>query len=56
MAEIAIWNLPAMHRKWVSKAAANFLPYRKNMKCWKLRMEDQCPWYHQPEENKEHIT
>jgi len=55
MVEIAIQNLPTMNRKWVSKAAAKFLPYGKNMKWWKLRTEDQCPWCHQPEENKEHI-
>jgi len=36
MAKIAIRNLPATHRKWVSKAAANFLPYGENMKWWKF--------------------
>jgi len=56
MAEIAIWNLPAPHRKWVSKAAANFLPYGKNMKQWKLHTEDQCPQCYQAGENKEHVT
>jgi len=54
--EIAIQNLPAPHRKWVAKAAPNFLPYGKNMKQWKLQAEDQCPQCHQAGENKEHIT
>jgi len=36
MAEKAINSLPKAKQQWVSKLAAKFLPYRKNMQRWKL--------------------
>jgi len=56
MAGKAIRNLPLAGQRWVAKSAARFLPYRVNMKQWKLWEVDQCPRCHQQEESKEHIT
>jgi len=36
MAEKAINSMPKTKQQWVSKWAAKFLPYGKNMQCWKL--------------------
>jgi len=56
MAGQAIHSLPKAQQWWVAKTAARFLPYGKNMKCWHLKQEDQCPRCHQPAEDKNHIT
>jgi len=41
--ESAIKALPKAKQQWVSKLASRFLPYGKNMKCWKLHMQAKCP-------------
>jgi len=55
MAGKAIRGLLKAQQHWVAKTAARFLPYRKNMRQWKLGQEDKCPQCQQPEENKSHI-
>jgi len=55
MAASAIRSLPKAKQHWVSKLAAKFLPYGKNMKWWKLREQAKCPRCTCPEEDKEHF-
>ncbi len=55
MAGRAIRGSPKAQQHWVAKTAAQFLPYRKNMRQWNLQQEDKCPQCQQPEENKSHI-
>jgi len=55
MADKAINNLPKAQQKWVSKLAAKFLPYGKNMQRWNLRTQAKCPRCACPIEDKDHI-
>jgi len=54
-AKRAICGMKSLQQRWVSKAAAHFLPSGKNMKRWKLRTQDHCPQCKHIPENQDHI-
>jgi len=56
MARRALCSLPKAQQWWVTKMAAQFLPYRTNMKRWNLWTDNQRPRCHQPAEGKSHLT
>jgi len=56
MVEKVMIALPKLKQRWAAKLAANFLPHRNNMTCWKLCMQSTCPRCSCPVEDKDHIT